>query len=147
MRNFIFLITILVVFDCQLIRGNENESAGNEQFEIRGDGLKGPNVCTRIESYNVTVLVEDMEPYLEQQFVWCAQIPPRCRKNIIKIRYVKRTETVEKTRPTRVLRGLHRKQQQNCLRCRHCLKYLYIDAQYTKLLLKIYSLSTGIKLY
>lgn len=101
MKNFIFLIIILVFCSCQLINGNENKSAGIKQFETLDDGLKGPHVCTRIESYNVTVLVEDMEPYLEQQIVWCAQIPPRCRKNKIMIRYVNRTEIVEKTRPIR----------------------------------------------
>lgn len=73
----------------------------DEPATIVGDELEGPNVCKRIDNYNVTVVVTDMVPYQESKTVWCAQIPPRCRKTEIKLRQVEKTQVLEKMRAVR----------------------------------------------
>lgn len=93
-----------------------------DPLSIVGDELEGPNVCKRIENYNVTVLVTEMAPYQETKMVWCAQIPPRCRKTEIKLRQVNKTEVLEKMRPIReCCEGYIENNQRN--RCvPHCQK-------------------------
>lgn len=72
-----------------------------ETVQIIGDDLEGPNVCKRIDHYNVTVVVTDTVPYQEVKSVWCAQPPFRCRKTEMKLRQVEKNEVHEKTRAIR----------------------------------------------
>lgn len=72
-----------------------------DPLSLVGDELEGPNVCKKIDNYNVTVVVTEMAPYQETKMVWCAQIPPRCRKTEIKLRQVNKTEVLEKSRAIR----------------------------------------------
>jgi len=60
--------------------------------------LEGMNVCHRLEPYNDTIIVTEMVPYQEVKTVWCAAVPPRCKKSVIKLRQQNTTEIVEKTR-------------------------------------------------
>jgi multiple epidermal growth factor-like domains protein 10/11 len=78
-----------------------HQALADETVSIIGDELEGPNVCKRLDLYNVTVVVTDMVPYQESKMVWCAQIPPRCRKTEIKLRQVNKTEVFEKSRAIR----------------------------------------------
>lgn len=73
-----------------------HQSSADDEYD-----LEGPNVCRKIEHYNVTVLVTEMVPYQESKMVWCAQVPPRCRKTEIKMREVKKFEVLEKLRAIR----------------------------------------------
>lgn len=59
---------------------------------IDGDDLVGPNVCKRVTTYNVSVTVQVMVPYIEVKKEWCAAIPPRCTKLYLKMRAENRTE-------------------------------------------------------
>lgn len=68
---------------------------------IVGDELDGPNVCKRIDTYSVDVIVSEMVPYKEIKNVWCAAIPPRCKKVELKLKQVNKTETLQKTRAIR----------------------------------------------
>lgn len=72
-----------------------------DAIAIIGDDLEGPNVCKRIEQYNVTVVVTETAPFAESKMVWCAQFPPRCRKTEIKMRQVNKTEVLQKDRAIR----------------------------------------------
>lgn len=73
----------------------------DELMSLIGDDLEGPNVCKRIDNYNVTVVVTEMVPYQEFKTVWCAQFPPRCRKSELKLKQVNKTEVLEKMRMIR----------------------------------------------
>lgn len=63
---------------------------GDELSEIISHNLTGPNVCKKIISTNVSEVVVEMEPYLLITNVWCAQIPPRCKKTEIRMRKVEK---------------------------------------------------------
>lgn len=78
-----------------------HQSHADDALTIIGDELEGPNVCKRIDNYNVTVVVTEMVPYQESKMVWCAQIPPRCRKTEVRMRKVNKTEVLEKMRAIR----------------------------------------------
>lgn len=78
-----------------------HRTLADEVVAIIGDDLEGPNVCKRIDHYNVTVLVAALVPYEETKNVWCAQPPFRCRKTEVKMRQVEKTEVLEKTRAIR----------------------------------------------
>lgn len=99
-----------------------HHATANDPMAIVGDELEGPNVCKRIDNYNVTVVVNEMMPYQETKMVWCAQIPPRCRKTEIKLRQVNKTEVLEKMRAIReCCEGYIENNQRN--RCvPHCTK-------------------------
>lgn len=73
----------------------------DDPLSLVGDDLEGPNVCKRIDNYNVTVVVTQMVPYQKTKKVWCAQIPPRCDKTEIILRQVNKTEILEKSRAIR----------------------------------------------
>lgn len=91
-------------------------------FTIVGDDLEGPNVCKRIDNYNVTVVVKEMIPYQESRMEWCAAIPPRCRKTVIKMKEVNKTQVIQKERAIReCCEGYKENEQRN--RCvPHCQK-------------------------
>lgn len=76
-------------------------SHAETKVNIIGDELEGPNVCKRIITHNVTVIVAEMVPYQETKMEWCAKFPPRCPKTVIKLRQVNRTEVLEKTQAIR----------------------------------------------
>lgn len=76
-------------------------ATANDNLGILGDELEGPNICKRIDKYNVTVVVTEMVPFQEKKKVWCAQIPPRCTKTEIVLRQVNKTEMLEKERAIR----------------------------------------------
>lgn len=78
-----------------------HQALADQPLMLVGDELEGPNVCKRIDHYNVTLLVTDMVPFQVTKNVWCAQIPPRCRKTEIQLRQVNKTEVVQKTRAIR----------------------------------------------
>ncbi|CAG9801343.1 unnamed protein product [Chironomus riparius] len=65
---------------------------------VNSDDLEGPNVCKRVVTENITVIVTEMVPYQETKIEWCASVPPRCRKTVIKLKAVNKTEVLEKTR-------------------------------------------------
>jgi multiple epidermal growth factor-like domains protein 10/11 len=94
----------------------------NDQLAIIGDELEGPNVCKKIDKYNVTVVVAEMVPFQETKMVWCAKFPPRCPKTEIKLRQVNKTQTLEKARAIReCCEGYVENSQRN--RCiPHCVK-------------------------
>lgn len=94
----------------------------DDHMTIVGDELEGPNVCKRIDKYNVTVVVTEMAPYQETKMVWCAQIPPRCRKSELKLRQVNKTEVHVKDRAIReCCEGYIENNQRNgCVP--HCIK-------------------------
>jgi hypothetical protein len=93
MGKWTALLVVLFALTCQTL--------ADETVAIIGDELEGPNVCKRIDHYNVTLVVTDMVPYQEVKNVWCAQPPFRCRKTEVKMRQVERTEVHEKTRAIR----------------------------------------------
>jgi hypothetical protein len=89
---------------------------------IIGDNLDGPNVCKKIDKYNVTVIVTETIPYQEIKTEWCAQIPPRCRKSHLKFKQVNRTEVLEKTRAVRECCDGYKENEQRNRCIPHCLK-------------------------
>lgn len=91
----------MIVMCGLLVALTHQPTQADDQISIIGDALEGPNVCKRIDHYNVTVVVTEMVPYQESKMVWCAQIPPRCRKTEIKMRQINKTEVLEKERPIR----------------------------------------------
>lgn len=84
-----------------LISTLSHRATAEDAQTLIGDELEGPNVCKRIDNYNVTVVVTEMVPYQESKMVWCAQIPPRCRKTEVRMRKVNKTEVLEKMRAIR----------------------------------------------
>lgn len=95
MGKWIITITSL------LVALSHHTSVADDAMTIVGDELEGPNVCKRIDHYNVTVVVTEMLPYQESKMVWCAQFPPRCRKTELKLKQVNKTEVLEKMRAVR----------------------------------------------
>jgi EMI domain len=96
--------------------------AEETQGTIIGIDLEGPNVCKKIDLYNVTIIVTEMIPYKDYKTVWCAKIPPRCREPVILMKQVNKTEVLQKHRAVReCCEGYKENEQQN--RCiPHCQK-------------------------
>lgn len=105
-----------------LLTALSHHATADDPMSIVGDELEGPNVCKHIENYNVTVVVTEMTPYQETKMVWCAQIPPRCRKTEIKLRQVNKTEVLEKMRAVRAccVGYIENNQRNGCVP--HCQK-------------------------
>jgi len=118
MRNFIMDVPRCIIL--LAIASLSQQIMSDESMAIIGDDLDGPNVCKRIEPYNVTVVTTEMVPYQEIKNVWCASIPPRCRKVEIKLRQKNNTEVLHKTRPVKeCCEGFKENEQKN--RCvPHC---------------------------
>lgn len=95
MKNFNFpaITVVLILVSHQVITSVIPETSQ----EIVED-LQGPNVCKRLENYNVTVEVTEMVPIAVTKVVWCAQVPPRCKKTEIKLVPTNRSEIIGKTR-------------------------------------------------
>lgn len=47
--------------------------SADDSLAIIGSELTGPNVCKRIENYNLSVIVSEMVPYQETKTVWCGE--------------------------------------------------------------------------
>jgi hypothetical protein len=45
----------------------------NDSLAIIGSELTGPNVCKRIEIFNLSVIVSEVVPYQEIRTVWCGK--------------------------------------------------------------------------
>jgi hypothetical protein len=65
---------------------------------IPGDELEGSNVCKRVEDYTVEVVTSEAEPYQKKVNSWCWNVPPRCEKYKIEIKYVNKTSILHKSR-------------------------------------------------
>jgi hypothetical protein len=48
--------------------------ASADTTAIIGSELTGPNVCKRIENYNLSIIVSEMIPYQETRTVWCGEL-------------------------------------------------------------------------
>ena len=81
-----FVVTLLV------------DSYADETIALIGDELDGPNVCKRVDIYNVTVVITESVPYQEKEQAWCWSVPPRCPKYKIRFRQQNKTEVLTKTR-------------------------------------------------
>ncbi|CAH1716292.1 unnamed protein product [Chironomus riparius] len=91
----------IAIYLCLFLVALSQLSHAETKAFIPGDELEGPNVCKRIISHNVTVVVKEMVPYQESKNEWCAAIPPRCRKTVIRLKEVNKTEVLEKTQAIR----------------------------------------------
>jgi len=88
----------IAIYLCLFIVASSQLSQADEEV-INSDGiLDDPNSCKRIVTENVTVVLTEMVPYQESAMVWCAALPPRCRKTVIRFKAVNKTEVLEKTR-------------------------------------------------
>ncbi|XP_037909252.1 protein draper isoform X3 [Hermetia illucens] len=63
--------------------------------------LDGPNVCRRLEQYQVEVVTTEKQSYQVRENVWCFNVPPRCTTYKIKQRTVNKTQLLNKTRPVK----------------------------------------------
>jgi len=91
----------IAIYLCLFVVASSQLSHAETKAFIPGDELEGPNVCKRIISHNVTVVVSEMVPYQESKMEWCAAFPPRCRKTVIRLKAVNKTEVLEKTQAIR----------------------------------------------
>jgi hypothetical protein len=87
------LPVLLLILHVTIHTAYLNVISSDESFDING-----PNVCRRVEPYNVTYIVTETIPYQETKMVWCAQVPPRCNKTTLKYKDVDKVEVFEKRR-------------------------------------------------
>lgn len=82
------MLDLILLGACLLVK--TQRSFGDELSEITSHNLTGPNVCKKIISTNVSEVVVEIEPYQLTKMVWCAQIPPKCKKTEIRLRRVEK---------------------------------------------------------
>ncbi|XP_047344535.1 protein draper-like isoform X4 [Vespa velutina] len=61
--------------------------------------LEGPNVCTRQDTYKITVKVSEQKPYTVRENTWCLSFPPRCSKYKVVFKTVYREQEITKQKP------------------------------------------------
>ncbi|XP_066581740.1 protein draper isoform X5 [Prorops nasuta] len=61
--------------------------------------LEGPNICTRQETYKVTVKISEQKPYSVREQVWCWSFPPKCTNYKVVYKTIYREEELVKQRP------------------------------------------------
>ncbi|KAL0115633.1 hypothetical protein PUN28_010860 [Cardiocondyla obscurior] len=64
-----------------------------------GAALEGPNICTRQDTYTITVKVSEQKPYTVRENTWCFSFPPRCSKYKVVYRTVYKEQELTKQRP------------------------------------------------
>lgn len=112
----------IAIYLCLIVVASSQLSHAETKAFIPGDELEGPNVCKRIISHNVTVVVSEMVPYQESKMEWCAAFPPRCRKTVIRLKAVNKTEVLEKTQAIRECCDGYKENEQKNRCIPHCQK-------------------------
>ncbi|XP_037889944.1 protein draper isoform X4 [Glossina fuscipes] len=60
--------------------------------------LDGPNICKKVENYNVDIITTELQSYQVRTSTWCLSVPPRCSAYSFKERVVNKTQTLTKSR-------------------------------------------------
>ena len=60
--------------------------------------LQGPNVCSRVETYVITVNVSELVSYTLREKNWCFSMPPRCSTNRMLFKTVIKPQMLTKQR-------------------------------------------------
>uniref|UniRef100_V9IE18 Multiple epidermal growth factor-like domains protein 11 n=1 Tax=Apis cerana TaxID=7461 RepID=V9IE18_APICE len=63
------------------------------------NALEGPNICTRQETYTVTVRISEQKPYTVRENTWCFSFPPRCSKYKVVFKTIFKEQELKKQRP------------------------------------------------
>ena len=108
----------IAIYLCLFVVASSQLSHAETKVFIPGDELEGPNVCKRIITHNVTVVVTEMVPYQETKMEWCPGFPPRCRKTVIKFNHVNKTEVLEKTQSIQECCDGYKENENRCVP--HC---------------------------